>query len=216
MSCDAGCCELPTGRYFSRSSKSFARRFRKGRLEKVQKVLLDNVRAAGVEGRTILDIGCGVGALHLTLLTEGATSAVGVDMSSGMLEQARSLASERVLQDRTTHIIGDVVALKEQVQPADITLMDKVVCCYEHLPDLLAVAVERTNSILALSHPRDIWYVRWQFRTQIYLSGLFNRSFRPWWHDWKRMEAMIEIGGMKLVKGEDAGEWRVLIYEKSG
>jgi magnesium-protoporphyrin O-methyltransferase len=208
------CCESPTGRFFSKFSKRYARKFRKGKLEKVQELLLDGVRSTSVKDASILDIGCGVGALHLTLLAGGASSAVGVDMSDEMLEKARSFAAERNMQDKTTYINGDVVAEAANLAESDITVMDKVVCCYEHLPDLLATAAGKTRRTFALSHPREIWYVRSLFKTQIFFSELFKTAFKPWWHDWKRMEAMIEIEGLRLIKKEETAMWTVLVYER--
>ena len=41
--------------------------------------LIDVVRAEGVKGAALLDIGAGVGAIHITLLEAGAASAVDVD-----------------------------------------------------------------------------------------------------------------------------------------
>ena len=76
MTCKAACCETATGRFFSKHSKRYAKQFRKGKMEKVQELLLEAARAEGVEGKTILDVGCGVGVLHLTLLGEGAVSAL--------------------------------------------------------------------------------------------------------------------------------------------
>ena len=214
MTCGAECCESTTGKFFSKHSKRYARQFRKKKFEKVQRVLLESAREAGIGGRTILDVGCGVGMLHQTLLTEGAASSTGVDMSDEMLNHARRFAAQNGLEGQTTYVNGDIVAIRNRIKDADITFMDKVVCCYENLPDLLSAAAEKTRDLLALSHPRDVWYVRWIFKLQIFISNLFRMSFRPWWHDWKRMEAMIEIEGLRLVKRKTAGKWMVLIYRR--
>ena len=214
MSCCEGACETPTGRFFSKHSKRYAKQVRKGKLEKVQNMLLDGVRSGGVEGMSILDVGCGAGALHLALLAEGAASAVGVDMSEEMLGHARTFAESKGYRERTKYITGDVVT-SEEIAPADITFMDKVVCCYEHLPNLLSRVISNTRGLLAISHPRDIWYARWLFKTQIFVSELFRADFRPWWHDWKRMEAMIELEGMELVTKGETAMWSVLVYRRS-
>jgi cyclopropane fatty-acyl-phospholipid synthase-like methyltransferase len=60
-------------------------------LEPNQEQLLAALRAQGLEGRRVLDIGCGAGHLHHRLLDEGAASVVGVELSAAYLEQAKSL-----------------------------------------------------------------------------------------------------------------------------
>ncbi|MBI3005045.1 MAG: methyltransferase domain-containing protein, partial [Ignavibacteriales bacterium] len=87
-----------TNKFFSRWSKKYAKRFKKGKLEKVQQHLLEGVRTEPVASKEILDIGCGVGSLHMTLLAEGASKAIGVDISEGMLDQARKFSEQRNLQ----------------------------------------------------------------------------------------------------------------------
>ena len=51
-------------------------------LEPSQEQLLAALRAQGIEGRRVLEIGCGVGHLHHRLLDEGAASVVGVEFSA--------------------------------------------------------------------------------------------------------------------------------------
>jgi 2-polyprenyl-3-methyl-5-hydroxy-6-metoxy-1,4-benzoquinol methylase len=53
------------------------------------RVLLDALRAEGVEGATLLDIGGGVGAIQLEMLVAGVRSATDVDASGAYLEIAR-------------------------------------------------------------------------------------------------------------------------------
>jgi len=50
--------------------------------------------AGPAAGRSVLDLGCGNGCYGRQLLGEGAASALGVDLSAGMLAQARRLSAE--------------------------------------------------------------------------------------------------------------------------
>ncbi len=59
------------------------------------RLLLDAVKAAGVEGATLLDIGGGVGVAQLELLAAGLRSATDVDASSAYLDVAREEAQRR-------------------------------------------------------------------------------------------------------------------------
>ena len=73
-------------------------RWRTGRLYPATQELIDVIRAEGVEGATLLDIGGGVGAVHVSLLESGAATAVDVDASRNYLAVAR-LEAERLTYD---------------------------------------------------------------------------------------------------------------------
>ncbi len=51
----------------------------------------------GYREASVLDIGCGVGHLHQTLLEQGASAAVGIDLAPKMLSEAKDWADERGL-----------------------------------------------------------------------------------------------------------------------
>ncbi len=132
----SSCCSVsvddePTNKFFSRCSKRYAKRFRKGGLEKTQRYILEGIRKDPVTARRILDIGCGVGSLHLTLLKEGAATATGVDISEGMINQAKKFAEDFQLQDRTNYVVGDFVREAPSLQEADLTMLHQAVCCNE-------------------------------------------------------------------------------------
>src|SRR5439155_10203053 len=62
--------------------------------------LVDSLLAEGVEGAMVLDVGAGIGMVHIELLTAGAASAVDVDLSRAYLAVARQEAERRGLLDR--------------------------------------------------------------------------------------------------------------------
>ena len=61
---------------------------------------MEGVRKEPFASKEILDIGCGVGALHITLLHEGAAAATGIDISEGMLQQAKKSQRKIILRER--------------------------------------------------------------------------------------------------------------------
>ena len=56
------------------------------------RLLIEALKEAGVEGRTLLDIGGGIGAIQTELLKAGAQSAVSVDASTAYIEAAQQEA----------------------------------------------------------------------------------------------------------------------------
>jgi len=55
---------------------------------------------------------------------------------------------------------GDVVALTEQLTPADVVTLDTVICCYPFLPPLLDAATRPGPRLVGLTYPRDVWWMR--------------------------------------------------------
>jgi SAM-dependent methyltransferase len=60
-----------------------------------------------VEGRTVLDIGCGPGHYGVALAKQGAAKVLGLDFAPGMLAIARARAERAGVEDRCTFDLGD-------------------------------------------------------------------------------------------------------------
>jgi magnesium-protoporphyrin O-methyltransferase len=180
----------------------------------VQKHLLAGIGQERVPGSTVLDIGCGVGSLHLTLLQRGASRAVGIDISEGMLKEAKRFAEQMGLNDRTEYINGDFTTVSANVPESDITLLDKVVCCYENLDTLVRLSTAKTMSMYALTHPKENMLMRCLFKSHRALARIFGWSFHPFWHDWAKMKALILAQGFRLVDNRSTLAWQVLVFQR--
>ena len=211
------CCPSPpptdgTNRFFSRWSKTYEKQFRKKGLAKEQRLLLIGVREEPVAAKSILDIGCGVGGLHLTLLKEGAARAVGVDIAQGMLDKALQFAASMGLAERVQYVLGDFAFVSDSLPEAEITTLDKVVCCYEDLDLLLETSTKKTRRVYALTHPRNNLLLEFLFKTHIAFNELFRMKFRPYWHDWQRMRSQIIARGFHLTYEDSTFAWQVLVF----
>lgn len=203
-----------TGTFFSRWSTTYYKRFRKKGLAKEQKYLIEGITRTPLTSKTILDVGSGVGSIHLNLLQHGAAAAVGVDMAEGMIHRARQLSGELGLEDRTRYIVGDFVAMNGDIPLSDITILDKVVCCYEDVDILIEKSTLKTREIYALTFPRDSFVVRTVFKTLIFVRELLRFSFRPYWHDWKRICEKITASGFENIYHNKTLLWTVHIYRR--
>jgi magnesium-protoporphyrin O-methyltransferase len=204
------------GRFFSKNSKRYAKTFRKKGLAKEQRLLLDGILSTSPAEKTVLDIGCGIGALHLSLLGAGAASAVGVDTAEGMIAYARTLAREKGIEERTSYHIGDFVPLHDSLAAADITILDKVVCCYENVDELVGLSLDKTTAVYALTFPRPHIAVRFFFSIPIVAGKLLRWSFRPYWHDWQKMVAQIERSGFSESYAGATMLWSVKVFRRTG
>lgn len=211
----ASCCaqsNADTGRVFSWMAGLNRLRHHLFGFERNQRQLLDDIRAQGISDATLLEIGCGPGYLHQQLLHDGAASAVGVDLSPGMLEIARRGAAAQGLAQRTDYRQGDLVQLAEGLARADVTVMDKVVCCYPDWQGLLDAALSRTERVCALTYPRDRRLVRWGVRLAARVLDRLHCCYRPYLHDPAAIRRHILAQGFILASEQQAGSWLTEVY----
>ncbi len=177
--------------------------------------LVEGITSSNVHNKSILEIGCGVGGLHITLLKEGAGSAVGIDIAQGMLDGAKVLAKELGMETRTKYILGDFAQLNGEIEDADITILDKVVCCYEDVNTLLDKSLAKTRSTYALSFPKSSFLIKLFFGFHITVAKLLHWKFRPHWHDWDAVVKRIESAGFKQMYQNATFFWDVRVFGKT-
>ena len=204
-----------TNKFFSRQAKQFAKRFRKKGLAGEQRLLEEGILKSAPAGSSILEIGCGVGGLHHTLLKKGLGSAVGIDISEGMIAAAKELSAELGLEVRTSYLLGDFVEMYGRIEAADVTILDKVVCCYENVDELLKQSLSKTRRVYALSFPKSNLLIKLVFHVPITIGKILGWSFHPYWHDWNAIKQRIEDHGFKPKFHDRTFVWDVHVFERS-
>src|SRR3990170_3163434 len=87
------------------------RRYRRRGPDRTTRILIEQIRARGVDGGTLIDVGGGVGAIQYSLLEGGALRASSVDVSSAYHAAAADEARRRGWADRIDRGQGDFVAV---------------------------------------------------------------------------------------------------------
>ena len=180
--------------FSAKQARLDAQRYRK---HGVRGTARDLVELAGdVSGASILEVGGGVGAIELELLAAGAERATDVELSGEYEEEALKLLAERGLSDRVERRVGDFVA--EPVEPHDVVVMHRVVCCYPDVDALVGTAAASARRRMVLTYPQERWYTRAGIRV-INLFMRLNRSdFRTFVHPVARMSAAAGAHGLEL------------------
>src|SRR6267378_3132469 len=124
------------------------------------RLLLAGIAKVGSPHGRLLDIGSGVGALTFELVKLGLTEAIGIDLSSAYVAAATAEAARRGRTDSVRFVHGDFVGMAYQFLAADVVTLDRVVCCYGEYESLLEESARHATRCVALSYPRDVWYVR--------------------------------------------------------
>ena len=82
-----------------------------------------------------------------------ADRATNVELSGEYEEEAAKLIDERGLSERVDRRVADFVT--EPVEPADVVVMHRVVCCYPDVDRLVGAAAAHTRRRLLLTYPRE-------------------------------------------------------------
>ena len=209
------CCPRQAAAYekcFGFLSKLYAFRYRRMGPDTMQREMLAQLEAMGLDGRTLLDIGCGVGVLHQALLARGAVRATGVDLAPRMLDHARERARGMALQNRVEYRLGDFVEMEAELDPADLTLLDKVVCCYPDAQSMLEAAARHTRVALALVYPRRHRLGLLSNRIWNFGYRVFGSDFRSYVHDPGAVHRWLEGCGLRRVFSRDNLMWHTQVY----
>jgi SAM-dependent methyltransferase len=179
------------------------------------RLLVDGIaRSAKIEG-TLLDIGSGIGALTFALVERGASSAVAVDASAAYINAARDEATRRGHSDAIRFVHADFVVAASELPSASVVTLDRVVCCYPSCTHLLDAAVARAERCLAISYPRDVWYVRAAMAVENGQRRLARNAFRTFVHPVAEIQDTIRRAGLRLSSRQESWIWSADVYVRS-
>jgi predicted RNA methylase len=174
------------------------------------------VSARGVDGASVLEIGGGIGDLQIALLEAGADRAVSAELSPAYDEVAEALLRDAGLADRVDRRIANVAEEPETVDPADVVVMNSVVCCYPDVEQLVTAAAAKTRRILAISYPRRVWYLRAFAVVANFVDAIRKDGFRWYIHPPAQIRAAAEAQGLKLVHREHGWVDEIVLIERPG
>jgi predicted TPR repeat methyltransferase len=197
-----------------KSAQGDLERYRRHGPDKTTGMLLDMIRASGVRGATVLDIGGGIGAIDHELLRDGAEHAVLVDASQPSLAAARSEARRRNELDRLEFVDGDFVSHASTIDRADIVTLDRVICCYPDMESLVRSSAARARRLYGLVLPRDSWFIRTGLRLMNVWFRLWRNAYRSFAHPNARVDALAADAGLRPVAEDRTFFWRVVLYER--
>jgi magnesium-protoporphyrin O-methyltransferase len=199
------------GREASRVARAFRRRGLRGSAD----TLVEAVRDRGVDGASVLEVGGGVGHVHVSLLEAGAERAMNVDLSSSWEDEAGALLAERGLSDRVDRRIADFVDEAGDLPDADVVIMHRVVCCYPDMPGLVRAGASRARRLVALTVPRETWLVRVVLRLENAFMAMRRRSFRAYVHPRRGIRGVLADEGFALVDVRTSFVWSTMVFERA-
>jgi SAM-dependent methyltransferase len=179
--------------------------------------LLELLADAGEVRPTLLELGCGSGAMTVKLLERGALRADGVDLSAESLAVASQRAELAGVSERVSFQVGD--GAQVQLKPHDWVVLDRVICCYSGFDRLLANSIAAAERRYAFSVP----HVRgWRGLANRLIFGAENATNRlrgrpcpGYLHSIAAIERRLADAGFRRLRTRTVGLWYAAVFERS-
>jgi len=206
------CCD-PSGYnsvFGARFAKRMARRYRKHGLNPTATRMVAYLADHGIEGATVLEIGGGVGEIQVELLRRGASRVTNLEISTGYEDQAAALLERSGMQGRVDRRFLDIAQAPDEVAPADIVVLHRVVCCYPDYERLLTAAGSHTRRLLVFSHPPSNVVARFSIWVENLVNRMRGRSFQAFVHPPGAMVAVLNQTGLRTSYEHRGRGWHVV------
>ncbi|MGH2492867.1 MAG: class I SAM-dependent methyltransferase [Candidatus Limnocylindria bacterium] len=195
-------------------ARARAREYARKELTGDARRIVDLVRRRMAPGYSVLEVGGGVGEIHLELLKDGALRAVNVELATQYESVAAELIRERGLGDRVERRLGDFVREADRVPEADVVVMNRVVCCYPDADALVGAAADHARRYLLVTIPVDRWWIRLGIGMGNTVLALRRSTFRGYVHATRVVLAAAESRGMRLAERRRGLIWQFIVLER--
>jgi 2-polyprenyl-3-methyl-5-hydroxy-6-metoxy-1,4-benzoquinol methylase len=213
MVCCTGYCAA-AAQFDSKVAERDLRRYRRRGADATTRLIVAELRRWPLEGRHLLDVGGGIGVISCELADTRLASATMVEASPAYWEVARREVGLKFGSRPIQFILGDFAVIADTLLDADVVTLDRVVCCYPDAEALLGAAATRTRQVLALTYPRDRWYVRTIIALENLWLRLTGKKFRAFVHAPERMAAVLEASGLVRATQRGTLVWMLDLYHR--
>jgi magnesium-protoporphyrin O-methyltransferase len=202
--------------FTSRMARRAAHRYRENGVDKTAQRMLAFLEKHEIAGATVLEIGGGIGELQIELLKRGAAHTTNLELSPAYDEEALRLMRESGNEGRAERRLHDIAANPDEVEPADVVVLHRVVCCYPDYERLLSAAADHARRLLVFSYPPRNVLSRLMLGAQNVLFRLRRKEFRTFAHPPARMLAVVEDRGLKHAYAHRPVVWQIDGFERRG
>ena len=202
-------------------ARRLARRYRRRGLDPTATWMVDFLATGGVDGATVLEVGGGVGEIGIELARRGAASVLTVELSGAYDEAAARLANEACVADRMHRRLVDIAVdaapeadAPRSVEPADVVVLHRVVCCYPDYDRLLGAAARLCRDRLVFSHPARHLGTRAVVVAENVGFALARRTFRTFVHQPAAMLGVLDDAGMRQRAHRGGTVWQAEVVAR--
>jgi len=146
-----------------------------------------------IEGRSVIDIGCGPGHYCISLARRGAARVVGIDFAPGMIDLAKRQAAAAGVGSTCEFICADFMAYAPK-QDFDYAIAMGFMDYISHPPAVVAKVLSITKHKAFFSFPREGGLLAWQRKLR------YRRKCDLYMYRASQVEDLFrEAGGVRIA-----------------
>lgn len=215
MTCPGpGCCPPRCAVFNDRVAADELRAYRRKGPDAQSRELVSVMAGEGLSGATAVDIGAGIGTIGHGLVASGVSRLIDVDGSPAYLAAASEEAERRGTADRWRFVEGDYVTLADEIGPAEVVTLGRVLCCYEDWRGLVLASTARTGRLYGLVYPVSRWWVRLTVALGNATFRLLRQSTHFYVHPDREVDAAIRAAGFEQVFARKGAFWQTAVYRR--
>jgi hypothetical protein len=204
------------GDFFNeRTARRELKRYLRRGPDKPTQLLIQSIQNNGVDDKTLLDIGGGIGAIQFELFEKGLQQSVNVDASEAYQRVSGEEARKRGYGENASYVFGDFVELAYSIPETDIVTLDKVICCYPDFQKLLQLSLQKCGQAYGLVYPKVNWFTKIGFKLVNIWFRIRRSEFRTYLHTPKVVDEIIRNNGYQKRSYESTIMWQIVVYEKA-
>jgi hypothetical protein len=201
--------------FSEKTARADAQSYRRKGLDRTSRRIVDYLKERGVEGRTVLEVGGGVGAIQIELLKAGATRAISVELTPTYEQVALELLHEAGFEDRVERKVMDFAHSANEFAVADVVIMNRVICCYPDMPVLAGAAADHAGEVLVMSFPRRTWWTRSLLAAGNLALRITRRQFQVFVHPPDQILAVAERHGLRQALDKPGRFWQIAAAQRA-
>ncbi|TVR36216.1 MAG: methyltransferase domain-containing protein [Balneolaceae bacterium] len=213
MNCCGHCRDA--GDFFNeRTARRELKRYLRRGPEKPTRLLIEAISGEEVTGKTLLDIGGGIGAIQFELFKKDLSHSLNVDASTAYQSVSKEEASNRGVKEKAEYLFGDFTDLASDLPKNDIVTLDKVICCYPDFQKLLQLSLQKCGRVYGLVYPRVNGFTKIGFSLINLWFRIRGSEFRIYLHSPKTVDEIIRENGFQKRSYKTTILWQVVVYER--
>ncbi|MFX1577758.1 MAG: methyltransferase [Promethearchaeota archaeon] len=192
------------------------KQYREKGMKRTTRLLVDALKAQGVKGKTLLDIGGGIGVIQHELFKSGLQHSINVEASLAYISATKDEATRQGHADRISHHHGDFIDLAPTFSATDIVTLDKVICCYDDWQSLVEQSSSLARTYYGIVIPRTNLLSRLSIGLENFSLWVRHHPFRTLIHPVDDIDNLLHRLGFKQLLQQNTVVWHMKVYVRQG
>ena len=113
-----------------------------------------------------------------------------------------------------TFVRGDFVKLRHDIAQADVVTLDRVICCYENMEQLVTTSATKARRLYGAVYPRERWVLKVWVVLENFGRRIPRNPFRTYVHPIAAIDDALKRQGLHRRWMKDTFGWRLAVYAR--